>query len=68
MNSKFITVAEYLDAEGVEGTLYYYKGCLITESSPIDEKRTLLFMQLPMPIGGTYQEIVSNDTLVEGRY
>lgn len=64
--NKNITVAKYLDVEEMKGTAYY-KGCKLVETQPIDEKWTLLFLQIPFPVGGTYREIVSNETLLDVR-
>lgn len=50
-----------------QGRIAYYKDCEILEWSPISGRYWLLLLKLPAPRGGTLEEIVGLNALVELR-
>lgn len=43
----------------------FYKDCLIIDFAQVSERYVLLTLQIPMPTGGTHEELVSMDELID---
>lgn len=43
----------------------YYKDCRIVDFAPVSERYILLTLQIPVPTGGTHDELVQMDELIE---
>jgi hypothetical protein len=62
MRSEKISLKQYLDLVGYHAT---YKDCDINTLSKVSENYWLLELQLPTPLGGTHDELVHVDTLLD---
>lgn len=59
-----MALAEWLEMVP-DGTTAYYKDCKILDWAVIGERWCLLTVLIPLPVGGTYKEIVSIETQLE---
>lgn len=43
----------------------YYKDCLIIDFNRVSERYILLTLQIPLPVGGTHEEMIEMSTLID---
>lgn len=43
----------------------YYKECLINDVTLVGERHVMVYVELPQPVGGMWNELVPLDTMIE---